>query len=344
MLTKISENLNILHKPFALQTCAARCFFLYLSTDSVPSGVFVIACVSEFWLFSLHHFHVCLRISKWWVLRSKELALNFASNSTKLQLRPTEARAFEWFKRFKDGWESVEDDKHSGRLSTRTTPEMIAKVREVIVEDRRQTTHNVCNSVGLSYGPCQRILAEELIMRRIAAKFVPCLLNSDQRDHRIRVCTELQEAVRHDPYFLSRVITGDESWVYCCDPETKQESSQWKTPSSPRPKKVRKFRSNIKSMLIIFLGIQGIVHKEFVPSGQTVNGEFYCEVLRRLRENVWSKQPEMWKNRNWLLHHDNAPAHTSLVLREFLTKKEHDHCSPPCLLTRPGPLRFLHVP
>jgi len=27
----------------------------------------------------------------------------------------------------------------------------------------------------------------------------------------------------------------------------------------------------------------------------------------------------MWKNGDWLLHHDNAPAHTSLV-REFLTK------------------------
>jgi hypothetical protein len=28
-------------------------------------------------------------------------------------------------------------------------------------------------------------------MRRIAAKFVPRLLNSEQRDHRVQVCTEL---------------------------------------------------------------------------------------------------------------------------------------------------------
>jgi len=232
----------------------------------------------------------------------------------------SQARTFEWFKHFKDGRESVEDDKHSGRPSTCTTPEMIAKVREVILEDRRQTIHDVCNRVGLSYGSCQRILADELNMRRIAAKFVPRLLNSDQRDHRVQVCTELQEAVRHDPNFLSRVITGDESWVYDYDPETKQQSTQWKTPSSPRPKKARQVRSNIKSMLIIFLDIRGIVHKEFVPPGQTVNGKFYCEVLRRLRENVRRKRPEMWKNGNWLLHHDNAPAHTSLVVREFLTK------------------------
>ena len=75
-------------------------------------------------------------------------------------------------------------------------------------------------------------------------------------------------------------------------------------------------------MLIIFFDIRGIVHKEFVPPGQTVNGNFfYCEVLKRMRENVKHKRPGMWKNGDWLLHHDNAPAHTSLVVREFLTKK-----------------------
>ena len=51
----------------------------------------------------------------------------------------SQAKTFEWFKRFKDGQESVEDDKHSGRPSTCTTLEMIAKVREVILEDRLST-------------------------------------------------------------------------------------------------------------------------------------------------------------------------------------------------------------
>ena len=114
---------------------------------------------------------------------------------------------------------------------------------------------------------------------------------------------------------LSRVITGDESWLYSYDLETKQQSLQWKTPSSLRPKKARQVRSNIKSMLIIFFDIRGIAHKEFVPPGQTVNGNFYCEVLRQLRDNAGCKWPEMWKNGVWLLHH----AHTSLIVREFLT-------------------------
>jgi hypothetical protein len=84
--------------------------------------------------------------------------------------------------------------------------------------------------------------------------------------------------------------------------------------------KPRQIRSNIKSMLIIFMDIRGIVHKEFVSPGQTFNGKFYCEVLRRLRKNVRRKRPKMWKNGNWLLHPDNAPAHTSFVVREFLIK------------------------
>ena len=75
------------------------------------------------------------------------------------------------------------------------------------------------------------------------------------------------------------------------------------------------------------------MHKEFVPPGQTVNGNFYCEVLRRLKENVRRKRHEMWKNGDWLLHHDNAPAHTSPAVREFLTKNNmttvpHPACSP----------------
>ena len=62
VLPKISENLNIPRKPLALRTCAARCLFLYLSTNSLATGIFISARVSKFWLFSLHHFHECLNI------------------------------------------------------------------------------------------------------------------------------------------------------------------------------------------------------------------------------------------------------------------------------------------
>jgi hypothetical protein len=159
----------------------------------------------------------------------------------------SQSKTFLWCKRFKDGRTSVDDDERSGRPSTSTTPVNIAKVREAILADRRRTIHDVCEIVGVSYGTVQSILSDDLNMRRIAVKFVPRLLSNDQKEHRIAVCGELRDQARDDPNFISKVITGDESWVYGYDPETKQQSSQWK-----RPKKARQVRSNVKSMLIVF--------------------------------------------------------------------------------------------
>jgi len=52
-----------------------------------------------------------------------------------------------------------------------------------------------------------------------------------------------------------------------------------------------------------------------------VNAEFYCNVLRRLREDIRRKRPELWCAGNWLHHDDNAPSHRALVTREFFAQK-----------------------
>jgi hypothetical protein len=72
-------------------------------------------------------------------------------------------------------------------------------------------------------------------------------------------------------------------------------------------------------MVIVFLDLTGIFHCEFGPPNTMVNSDFYCDVLKRLRENVRQKRPEPWRNHNWLFHHENAPAHTSLKTAEFGT-------------------------
>jgi len=74
-------------------------------------------------------------------------------------------------------------------------------------------------------------------MRLIAAKFVPRLLPNDQKQHWLEVSMDLKEHVRNDPDFLSKAITGDESWIDGYDPETRQQSSKWNCPSSPWLKK-----------------------------------------------------------------------------------------------------------
>ena len=44
----------------------------------------------------------------------------------------------------------------------------------------------------------------------------------------------------------------NESWIYCYDPETKRQSSQWKHVGSPRPKKARQSKSTHKLLMIPF--------------------------------------------------------------------------------------------
>jgi len=57
-------------------------------------------------------------------------------------------------------------------------------------------------------------------------------------------------------------------------------------------KKGRHMRSKTKVMLLVFFDSEGIVNHEYAPHRQTINKEFYLEVLRRLRESVRRKRPE----------------------------------------------------
>jgi len=62
------------------------------------------------------------------------------------------------------------------------------------------------------------------------------------------------------------------------------------------------------------------VRAEFVPRNTTVNSGYYKGLLERLREDVRRKRSEKWAN-GFILHHDNAPCHTSLLVRHFLSNK-----------------------
>jgi hypothetical protein len=74
-------------------------------------------------------------------------------------------------------------------------------------------------------------------------------------------------------------------------------------------------------MLTAFSDTEGIIHHEFVPEKQIVNGKFYKEVIKILIARVHSVRPEFQESGSWVLLHDNAPAHFSGVVSEFLAKR-----------------------
>ncbi|XP_066261786.1 protein GVQW3-like [Euwallacea similis] len=229
------------------------------------------------------------------------------------------AQVFRWFKAFSKGRGTIEDESRSGRPSSSRTDENVDRIRDLVRSDRRLTVRMIRQELNLTHTTVHQILTNELGMRKICSKMVPKNLSKNQKDIRKERCLDFLESIENEPNFVERVITGDESWVFEYDPETKRQSMEWHRLTSPRPKKARMSKSKIKCMLICFFDIQGIVHKEFVPEGQTVNKHFYRKVLERLRQRVIRVRPNI-KN-NWVLHHDNAPCHTAISINEFWAHK-----------------------
>ena len=157
-----------------------------------------------------------------------------------------------WHKRFKDGRESVESDPRSGRPATSRTPENVERVRAAISKGRRLTVRELEADLGIPKTTVSQILTQDLGLKRVTAKFVPQLLLPEQEEHRAAVANDLTQPTSNEPDFLKKVITGRESSVYSCDPETKAQSSQWKSPGSPRRLKKARQGHKIKSVLTGF--------------------------------------------------------------------------------------------
>jgi len=68
--------------------------------------------------------------------------------------------------------------------------------------------------------------------------------------------------------------------------------------------------------------VEDLPRSGYLPPGQTVNKEYYLSVLKRLRDAVRRKRPEMWADNSWILHDDNAPSHRARIVLNYLTKHQ----------------------
>lgn len=188
------------------------------------------------------------------------------------------ARVFEWHRRFRNGTLSLEDENGRGRKSS-VDATLLNSIKDVVNGDRRVTVRDVCNITGYSYGTVQRIITEQLNMKKVSARWIPRLLTDEHRKNRVAASKNFVNRYRREgENFLDSVITTDETWFYLFDPETKEQSRQWKTPGSPSPKKAKVTRTSGKQMYIFFADRQGMILQHAVPIGQTVNAAYYGKV------------------------------------------------------------------
>lgn len=215
-----------------------------------------------------------------------------------------------WFTDFRCGRTSTADAERPGRPNEVTTPEIIEKIHDIVLQDRRVKVREIAEIVRISDERVRNILHEHLDMRKVSARWVPRLLTIDQK--RIRVTTSeanLAMFKRNKKEFLRRFITVDETWIHHHTPETKQQSKQWITTGEPAPKKAKAVLSANKVMATVFWDSRGIIHIDYLEKGQTINGEYYCKLLDRFNNVLKEKRPHLAKKKV-LFHQDNARVHT----------------------------------
>jgi len=217
----------------------------------------------------------------------------------------------EWFSRFRNG-QIDRRRRRLGRPSTARTDGNVEIVRELIANDRRRTVEEVMKISGLTRSTVQRITIENLRMRRVSAKYVPRRLSAQEKQVRVAACSALEEELRNDPDFFDSVVTGGETWCYG------RGRVAANLPAAERARRAASAR--VKTKLICFFDVRGVVHSEFVPPGQTVDQAFYLDVLARLCDGLRLNRPDSWQSGNWVLHHDNAAAYAALSARRLLAE------------------------
>ncbi|GBM41510.1 hypothetical protein AVEN_79465-1 [Araneus ventricosus] len=84
----------------------------------------------------------------------------------------------EWFKRFRDGKEDVEDEPRSGRPPTSTTPDNTERVRRMLADDRRRSLRMIAEELKISLDSVSNIVHDHLQKRKKKVYAFPTLLRS----------------------------------------------------------------------------------------------------------------------------------------------------------------------
>ncbi|CAH2010204.1 unnamed protein product [Acanthoscelides obtectus] len=158
-------------------------------------------------------------------------------------------------------------------------------------------------SLKISKTSIQKILHEELGVRKLVSRWIPHLLTEEQKAARVHWCQKtLDRFNSRNSKNVYSIVSGDESWIYCYEPENKRHSAVWVFQGEEKPTKVIRSRSVSKKRVATFVSKAG--HIASIP---------FNEQRTELQKN----NPE----RRIILHEDNASSHTAQKTRQYLTEE-----------------------
>ena len=97
----------------------------------------------------------------------------------------------------------------------------------MLAQDRRLTLRLIAEELGIIKDTAHTIVRDDVGKRKICSRFVPHKLTGGQKTKRMETSGDFSSICDQDPLLLENIVTGDETWCYQLDPESKRQSLTW---------------------------------------------------------------------------------------------------------------------
>jgi len=234
---------------------------------------------------------------------------------------PTQRTCERWFVRFRNGDFDLEDEERPGQPKKFED----AELQTLLDENSCRTQQELASVLNVDQTTIGKRLHAMGKIRKLG-KWVPHQLNENQRNARITACRKhLAEHKKHS--FLSRIVTGDEKWVYYENPKRKAAYVDRGEPGQSQSKRDIHCQ---KLMLCIWWDHKGVVYYELLKPNETVTADRYRRQLNELAKKLNEKRPLIArKHHKVLFHDDNARPHRANIVKEKIERLGWDHLDHP---------------
>ena len=123
---------------------------------------------------------------------------------------------------------------------------------------------------------------------------------------------------------MEEIVTGDETWIYHFQPDSKAKNKVWVSSEGDRPVIAHLCKTSNRMQYAIFFDSKGPVPQIPVLKGSSVTGKLYRESVLTQLVNFYQKRRPHTGVRGIKLLHDSASAHKSAMVQEYLKESGLD--------------------
>jgi len=230
-----------------------------------------------------------------------------------------------WYNEFKRGKLNLNDDHRSGRPKTADTSENRELLKDHLRSNPNSTVRRMKEVLGVGTAAVSSLLHNQLMAKKICPLFIPHDLTIQQKQARIKWCREMLDKFDNGrSKRVYQIVTGDETLIYFFENLNRAQSKVWVFEGDPNPTLVRQPRNVDRRTFAIFFRRSGLVARVMVNKNKTVNANWYSIICLSVIIEELKKCRKNESLRGYLLHYDNASAHTAGQTLDYIFENDID--------------------